>query len=57
MKINRLNIRMSKERLDKLRLYAVKRQKTMTQIISDFIDSLPNDVKDKRFEVDRIVEK
>lgn len=48
---------MSKERLDTLRLYAVKRQKTMTQIISDFIDSLPNDVKDKRFEVDRIVEK
>ena len=29
----------------------------MTQVISDFIDNLPDDVKDKRSEVDKIVEK
>lgn len=29
----------------------------MTQVISDFIDNLPDDVEDKRLEVDKIVEK
>ncbi len=35
-----LNIRISQNRLNKLRLYAVENEKTMTQVISDFIDSL-----------------
>lgn len=52
-----LHCRITKNRLDKLRLYAVTKQKTMTQVISDFIDNLPDDIKDKRFLVDRIVER
>ena len=52
-----LHCRITEQRLDKLRLYAIKKQKTMTQVISDFIDNLPDDVKDKRSEVDKIVEK
>ena len=51
-----LHCRISKERLDKLRLYAVKKQKTMTQVISDFIDNLPDDIKDKRLEVDKMIQ-
>ncbi len=57
MKNSRLNLRISESRLDKLRLYAVKKQKTMTQVISDFIDNLPDDVEDKRLKVDRMVER
>lgn len=56
MNINRLNLRITKKRLDKLRLYAARKQKTMTQVISDFIDNLPDDVEDKRLEVDKFVE-
>ncbi|MBW4587315.1 hypothetical protein G7B40_019140 [Aetokthonos hydrillicola Thurmond2011] len=41
MKEKTLNIRMSARRLDKLRLYAQKKDKTMTQIIEDYIDRLP----------------
>ncbi len=52
-----LHCRITKERLDKLRLYAVKKQKTMTQVISDFIDNLPDDVEDKRLEVDKMIQK
>ncbi len=37
-----LNIRMSERRLNKLRLYAETKEKTMTQIIEDYIDRLPN---------------
>ena len=51
-----LHCRISKERLDKLRLYAVKKQKTMTQVISDFIDNLPDDIEDKRLEVDKMIQ-
>lgn len=51
-----LYCRITQKRLDKLHLYAIKKQKTMTQVISDFIDDLPDDVKDKRLEVDNIVE-
>lgn len=40
MKKTGLNLRMSQNRLNKLRLYAVENEKTMTQVISDFIDSL-----------------
>ena len=32
-------------------------QKTMTKVISDFIDNLPEKKVDKRLEVDRIVER
>ncbi|NET25727.1 MAG: hypothetical protein F6K01_09865 [Okeania sp. SIO1I7] len=52
-----LHCRITEKRLDKLRLYAARRQKTMTQLISDFIDSLPTEAGDKRLEVDTRVEK
>ncbi len=57
MNISRLNLRITKKRLDKLRLYAARKQKTMTQVISDFIDNLPDDVEDKRLEVDKFIER
>jgi len=41
MKGKALNIRMSERRLNKLRLYAEMKDKTMTQIIEDYIDRLP----------------
>jgi hypothetical protein len=41
MKNKALNIRMSERRLNKLRLYAQAKEKTMTQIIEDYIDRLP----------------
>ena len=37
-----LHIRISERRLNKLREYAVSRDKTMTSIIEDLIDSLPD---------------
>jgi hypothetical protein len=40
MKEDYLRIRMSKRRMDKLRLYATLKDTTMTHIIEDFIDSL-----------------
>ena len=40
MKDKTLNIRMSQRRLDKLLLYSVQKDRTMTQIIEDFIDTL-----------------
>jgi len=40
MKEDYLRIRMSKRRMDKLRLYAQMKDTTMTHIIEDFIDSL-----------------
>ncbi|BAZ12971.1 hypothetical protein NIES4071_48050 [Calothrix sp. NIES-4071] len=42
MKENRLNLRISERRLNKLRLYAASKEKTMTQLIEDWIDRLPN---------------
>ncbi len=48
MKKTGLNIRISLNRLNKLRLYAAENEKTMTQVISDFIDSLR--LKDKKSE-------
>lgn len=42
MKDKYIRIRTSERRLNKLRLYAASQEKTMTQIIEDFIDSLPN---------------
>lgn len=41
MKDKYIRIRTSERRLNKLRLYAASKEKTMTQIIEDFIDSLP----------------
>jgi len=42
MKEHRLSLRISIRRMDKFRQYATDRDKTLTQIIEDFIDSLPN---------------
>ncbi|WP_277925544.1 hypothetical protein [Anabaena catenula] len=36
-----LHIKLSDRRLDKLRQYAVNKDKTMTQVIEELIDSLP----------------
>ncbi|GAB1540558.1 hypothetical protein NUACC21_32270 [Scytonema sp. NUACC21] len=42
MKTTRLNVRMSERRLNKLRLYAASKDKTVTQIVEDWVDRLPN---------------
>ncbi|TAE11249.1 MAG: hypothetical protein EAZ90_26365 [Oscillatoriales cyanobacterium] len=42
MKTTRLNVRMSERRLNKLRAYAVSKDKTVTQIVEDWVDQLPN---------------
>ncbi|WP_414623121.1 hypothetical protein [Calothrix sp. CCY 0018] len=39
---------MSERRLNKLKLYAVSKDKTMTAILEDLIDSLPSEEIDKR---------
>ena len=36
-----LNLRISERRLNKLRLYAASKEKTMTQLVEDWIDRLP----------------
>jgi len=41
MKTARLSIRMSDRRLNKLRQYAASKDKTLTQIVKDWIDRLP----------------
>lgn len=41
MKDKYIRIRTSERRLNKLRLYAVAHEKTMTQVIEEFIDKLP----------------
>jgi len=38
MKTTKLNVRMSERRLNKLRSYAVMRDKTVTQIVEDWVD-------------------
>lgn len=40
MKNKALNLRISERRLNKLRLYSVQKDTTMTHVIEDFIDSL-----------------
>ncbi|OYE04569.1 hypothetical protein CDG79_12380 [Nostoc sp. 'Peltigera membranacea cyanobiont' 232] len=40
MKNKSLNLRISERRLNKLRLYSIQKDMTMTRIIEDFIDSL-----------------
>ncbi|RAM48632.1 MAG: hypothetical protein C6Y22_26660 [Hapalosiphonaceae cyanobacterium JJU2] len=42
MKEKSLRFRMSERRYHKLKLYADKKEKTMTQLIEDWIDRLPN---------------
>lgn len=42
MKDKYIRIRTSERRLNQLRLYAASKEKTMTQIIEDFIDGLPH---------------
>ena len=36
-----LNLRITERRLNKLRQYAASKEKTMTQLIEDWIDRLP----------------
>jgi hypothetical protein len=42
MKNKALKIRISERRLNKLQIYAAKSDKTMTQVMEQLIDSLPN---------------
>jgi hypothetical protein len=42
MKEKRLHIHISEKRITKLRNLAKEREKTMTSLIEDWIDSLPN---------------
>ena len=48
MKAKRLQIRISERRLNKLQLYAVTKDTTMTDLIEDWIDSLPTPEIDKK---------
>lgn len=48
MKKKRLEVRLSERRLNKLRLYAASKDKTMTAVIEDIIDSLAPEEIDKR---------
>ncbi len=41
MKTKGLHIRISERRLNKIRTYAANKEKTITQIIEDYIDRLP----------------
>jgi predicted DNA-binding ribbon-helix-helix protein len=40
MKVSRLNIRVSETRMNKLRQIAKQREKTITQLVEDWIDRL-----------------
>jgi hypothetical protein len=51
MKDKRLSLRLSLRRLNRLRSYAVSLDKTITQVVSDWIDTLP--VPSNFSEVDR----
>ncbi|WP_333481111.1 hypothetical protein [Allocoleopsis sp.] len=42
MKKKYFNLRLSERRLNKLRVYAVAHDKTMTQVIEELIDGLSN---------------
>ncbi len=42
MKNKSLNLRITERRLNKLKLYATSKEKTMTQLIEDWIDRLPS---------------
>ena len=45
MKNKQLRLRMSERRFNKLQLYAVQSDKTMTQVIEELLDSLPEPKK------------
>ncbi len=40
MKAEKFTIRLNLKRLNKLRLYAAQKEKTMTQLVEDWIDRL-----------------
>ncbi len=42
MKTKEVHIRISEKRFSKLKNYATLKEKTVTQIIEDYIDRLPN---------------
>lgn len=42
VKNKQLKIRISERRLNKIRLYAIYVDKSMTQVLEELIDSLPN---------------
>ncbi len=42
MRSKGLHIRISERRLNKIRAYAANKEKTITQIIEDYIDRLPS---------------
>jgi predicted HicB family RNase H-like nuclease len=42
MKAGRLNLRISERRLAKLKVYAENKDKTITQLIENWIDRLPS---------------
>ncbi|BAZ21991.1 CopG domain protein DNA-binding domain protein [Kalymmatonema gypsitolerans NIES-4073] len=46
MKTKEVHIRISEKRFSKLKNYATLKEKTVTQIIEDYIDRLPNKGKD-----------
>ncbi|WP_414587961.1 hypothetical protein [Scytonema sp. PCC 10023] len=48
MKNSRLSLRMSSRRLNKLRQYAAIKDKTVTQIVEDWVDRLPNTENDNQ---------
>jgi hypothetical protein len=43
MKTGRLNLRISEKRLAKLKTYASVKEKTITQLLEDWIDRLPTE--------------
>jgi len=49
MKAARLSIGMSERRLNKLRQYAASKDKTVTQIVEDWVDRLPVTEIDRRW--------
>ena len=51
MKKKRLDFRISERRLNKLRLYAASKDKSMTAIIEELIDSLTSEEIDKSLAV------
>ncbi|MEM6400490.1 MAG: hypothetical protein AAF757_09665 [Cyanobacteria bacterium P01_D01_bin.116] len=51
MKTKKLEVRLSDRRMNKLRLYAASKDKSMTAVIEDFIDSLSPEEIDKNLAV------
>lgn len=51
MKNNQLKARINDRRMDKLRLYARKKNMTMTQVIEQAIDNLPEVITETEQEI------